>query len=219
MTNLLSYVGAAYKAVALSLMLDEAGHFSKILNLPIPQPLRVEDLSASRVSPPRFGFSGMISTTNYSFGFADNKLRFVHRRGHLPEDESELRAAQIALSKQKSFIDTNGAYQLATQWLGAVAADLASLSRLHAQTEQEFIFAEPVALKEVETTKVKKIYLPVYNVTWEQTVSVRILGTTRELWHLRFDDGSFSLRPIIVITNAAELNTRPEPARRRIQPP
>jgi hypothetical protein len=70
----------------------------------------------------------------------------------------------------------------------------------------------------------KKIPLPLFDVTWGGTadqsppVWVQILGATKELIRLRMEDTTFLKRPSIALTNALELNARPDPPKKQITP-
>ena len=212
MTNWISFVSLTYKLAAINLMVGEANFISKEIALNEPEKIRMEVLVSARVRPPRFGFGGTIETSNYVYSFPGNgKLSFIHRKG--PEAEPD-QSYKEKLAAQRSLIDTNGAYLLATQWLGAIRADLKSLARLPLTIEQEYFFKEPVPLQEIETTKQSKIYLPIFNVYWggaaEGPVNIRILGTHKQLLSIRFEDASFLLRPPLILTNAADLLTQLE---------
>jgi len=76
----------------------------------------------------KIGVSGTLETTNFFFSFGEGKLLMVER---LSEHAVEYYAHDLnKLVGQPSLIDTNGAYQLATQWLAAVDVDMTALNKL-----------------------------------------------------------------------------------------
>jgi len=65
--------------------------------------------------------------------------------------------------------------------------------------------------------------LPIFDVKWGEgdtpPVKVTVLGSTKELLELQINDVSFSKRPLLIITNAMELNSRPNPPVMHLQRP
>lgn len=100
-----------------------------------------------------------------------------------------------------SRVDTNAAYQLATQWLSAVGIDVKSLHqdcRLHVDA------AEPEGLGRRGDR-----FVPFYTVYWVQkgregrgsAASVHMFLPTKTLVQLRVDDPQYNLRTPLVVTN------------------
>jgi hypothetical protein len=96
-----------------------------------------------------------------------------------------------ALIGKPSLIDTNGAYQLATQWLAAVDVDMAAVGKLKWTVNQLHYKAKGAT---------NYVTLPLYYVDFgnehypasgnlqafdEPLVSVEVLGTTKELQDLK----------------------------------
>lgn len=210
MTNL-AFISMAYKMTALQLMIGEANFFAQHLNLSTPHPIQITNITYSYVSPPVFGFGGVIDTTNFDFSFYKegklwqiaNKIEQYGNVERYPE-----------WKKSPSLIDNKGAYQLATQWLYAVSVDVPSLEKkFKAHITQPFHYDPPHSEH--------KEYLPVYEVKWgddeHPAVNVTILGTTKELMILVFNDLTFSKRPPLVIPNAGQLASRPDPVVKKFQ--
>ena len=210
MTNLLTSISLAYKLAALQLMLSEAGYFSEKLQLATPHPLQTTDLVAAHVSPPALGFGGTIQTTNYAFSFGSSgKLCFVSQFvPGLPDTTEAIQQRRRELAKKTSLIDTNGAWLLATQWLQALDADMPALARLPHTVEQEY-FLDPLV------PAAGRQPVPIFNVIWgeefDSPVNVRLHGVTKLPLAIRFENCALLRRPPLVITNATELNARPDP--------
>lgn len=171
----------------------------------------------------KFGADGVLETTNFFFSFRHEKLGEVMRLdGH--ENERYSRRLEELIGKP-SLIDTNGAYQLATQWLAAVDIDMAALNKLKWTVNQ-------LHYKTLGATNY--VTLPLFYVDFgnkhypasgnlhafdEPLVSVEVLGTTKELQDLEIKDLSFSRRPLLLITNALDLIRTPKLLEKRLQTP
>ena len=200
----------AYEQEAFKRVLQEANQVASDLDLPEKLPIDLTNLT--QVFIPGYGFSqlkpkiiGNIHTTNYGYFVSiGHKLSYVEG-SHQDED-------CLKWMKQyrwpKSRIDTNSAYQHATQWLAAAHMDVAGLNRdckLHVELER-FVNQD---LK--NTTK----FVPIYFVYWASAqnrsdgygdvASVKLLAPTKTLMSLRVEDPKYILRPPIVFTNLAEL--------------
>lgn len=223
MTNLTFVASMAYKAALLPLLLPEASYVSEQLKLPTPHPIRIEDIQTALVGTPKFGFSGSIETTNFFFTFPKGKLYFLGNK--LKHDEQFDLYPEWA--KTPSLVDSNGAYQLATQWLAAIDVDVAALERKYPhQIEQAFYWGRALGTPENEWTQhpptTNRVMLPIFTVTWgggsDYPAQIQLLGTTKELMTLRMADASLSRRPALVITNAMELNNIPDPQIKQLTP-
>src|SRR6266446_4986336 len=119
----------AYKYVALAIMLGEINYFVSQLQLPIDRPVSERDLKAQFfVDPRRMPLSGRLDTKEYSFSIGEGRLCFVT---NLQENRGEMsmREYNEKLSKIKSLVDTNLAYQIARDWLNAVNVNVGRLER------------------------------------------------------------------------------------------
>jgi hypothetical protein len=136
------------------------------------------------------------------------------------------------LANAHSLIGTNEAYQLAKQWLTAISIDVVALEKKYKPlVEQDWYLDPPLAYQNYRDIpkdffkNAHKKFRPIFTVTWggkeddSPPVLIKILGTSKELISLRMQDTTLSKRPPIVITNAVELNNRPDPATKRLQAP
>jgi hypothetical protein len=186
-----------------------SGYGTNIFNPNIPREARLRALE--------FGTFGTIENTNFFFSFRNGKLWEVER---LSEHGVEHYANNLdKLIGKSSLIDTNGAYQLATQWLAAVDVDVAALEKTSGPLTKGGHSINQLHYQGREATNA--VALPLYYVDFglrhypaagpnlkdfdEPLVSVEILGMTKELQDLRINDLSFSHRPLLLITNALDL--------------
>jgi hypothetical protein len=180
---------------------------NKIFDSSIPREQRLRAI--------KFGVRGTIETTNFFFSFERGRLWEVER---LSEHEVKRYAHNLDdLVGKPSLIDTNGAYQLATQWLASVNVDVTALERQFPHSVNQLHYQPRGATNAV--------VLPLYYVDFglnpihrDSPVEVEILGTTKELQELIINDLSFSRRPLMPITNALELIRTPNPPKKRLQP-
>jgi hypothetical protein len=215
------YVSAAYKAVALQLLLGEANHFAETLKLPTPLPIEISHLAHAYVSPPKFGLGGSLQTTNFAFTFHEGRLHSIIRLDVLHGPEP-LRDILDRLSQQAALVDSNGAYQLATQWLAAASVDVETMVKKYPAEISQRRYAANAPREDQTLPKLgKEKLVPVYDVKWRDTsqpeyiagaIKVAVLGTSKQLLALDIGDFSFSVRPPVVVANAAELNMVDAPA-------
>ncbi len=244
----LNRVSLAYRTVAAQMLLEEANFLAEQLKLPMPRPIQPTDayiwvvppwyskadstnLSLSkpdRIRSATFYADGVVMTEKFEFSLGGpQNRRYVHRSKI--KDEDSILDLFPELARTPSLIDTNGAYQLATQWLAAVGVDLPELERKHRWSVfQHFFWGNPEDLPKDKWTynppkTTKKTMLPIFDVKWGDdstpVVQVTVLGTTKELLDLRIEGGSFLKRPPLIITNAIELNTRPDPPMKQLERP
>jgi hypothetical protein len=224
----LFHVSIAYRAVAIQHMLDEVNYWSQQLQLPTAHPIQPAEIKWSHVNPPRIGFGGVITTTNFDFSFpnrGEGKLCYITRL--IIRDGHDVLDLYPELARTSSLIDSNGAYQMATQWLTSVSVDVPALEqRYKSNVRQWFFWGKPENLPRDQwsmpaITSTNKSMLPIFDVRWGDgetpPVKVIILGSTKELLQLRMEDSSFSRRPPLVITNALELDNIPDPQVKHLQ--
>jgi hypothetical protein len=227
MTNLTYVASLAYKAVVLQLALSEANYTAQHLNLPTPHPIQMVDITKGFVASPKITkFGAAIETTNFVFTFQEAGKIFVIANKAKNIESFDL---YPIWAKTPSLINSNGAYQLATQWLAAIDVDISALEKKYGsqmKVEQAFIWNQPsLDVYHHPPGDTNKTMLPIFNVTWghgvkyEYAAQVRILGTTKELMGLTLGDSSLSRRPPLIITNAEELNSIPNPPMMRLQQP
>lgn len=76
MTNLLAilHTTAACQTAVLQLMIGEANFAARQLGLSERVPVVTNELVSFHVSPPPFGVTGTVSSTNYGFSFRHGRL-------------------------------------------------------------------------------------------------------------------------------------------------
>lgn len=232
----------AWRAAVLQRMITEANFLVKQLKLPTPYPIRLTDIPslqypyvgiaegwtaivlnpwgtniynpniprAQRLRGLELGADGKFETTNFEFGFSGGSLNHITRLDTPDDERYALRLDELV--GKPSLIDTNGAYQLATQWLAAVDIDMAAVRKLKWTVTQLHYLARGAT---------NTVTLPIYYVRFgnehipasgnlpamdNPLVSVEILGTTKELQELRINwhASYLSRRPLLIITNALD---------------
>ena len=188
------FISLAYQYVALVLMLAEANHALRQIDIIGWQHFSATNVVSCYISPPRLRGGGSLDTATHSFGFGtEGRLQFIQRLDPEPGLDLEQRHARWA--KLKSLIDTNDAYQLATNWLIKLDVDLPALEKAHPpQVTQEFYY------RGGEPSTGRVVMLPRYEVKWGTNpmlpaVWVSIFGPTKEPIYIRQNDASFSRRP------------------------
>jgi hypothetical protein len=231
MTNIIAFLHttAAYQTAALQLMVGQANFAAQQLDLKEPLPIVISaDTNKSEVMPPPMGIGGMILTSNYNFEFNKGYLVSVGKMKWL-EKVSPPITNTLELANQPSFLDTNGAYQLATQWLAKISVDVPKLERKY--PPQIFQIS---ARRRDEDGKIlpgisNNIAIPLFIIGWGDpmkqfprtnylgealsprppsamsSVRMEVLGTTKELLSLHIRDTNFFARPPLQLTDAVEL--------------
>lgn len=227
----LARTSLAYRAAAGERMLAEINHYSDRLHLPTPHPIRYSDLDGIRISPPwfnrvgdtntglssfqkmrtvKFAAGGNLETTNMCFTCRDGKLAYV------------LRVDQQGMSYRPSCYDDNPvlindaqAYQIATQSLAAIDEDLAKLEKIHPHR----VWRWRCPNNTNSTSDLAHFFFVGWGEGENPPVCVTIDGRTGKLLGIDMQDVSFSRRPLLIITNAIELNNIPDPpAKQLLQP-
>lgn len=240
MTNLLSlwHVSLAYKTLALQLMLSEANWAGHQLRLPGQWPITQTNLVASLIGPPRItgtNVGGALTASNYWFSFTnDGKLWNLIYHKYGPDTSIVVGEYAETEMRRVSVITTNDAYQMATNWLTQISVDVEGLNRKYKpRTWQQRRCDPPLTIEQLMALKrwedAPLVDTPIFHVAWgslaketpapkdykpttEYTgAEVVILGSTKELLEIRILESEFCKRPPLVITNAAELNSRPDP--------
>ena len=227
----------AYRSAELSRMLGEANYFAQQLNLPTPHPIKFSDIPDCHVTPPWYSgidraltntsihsiidrihaakitVMGTVQTTNYFFAFNKGYLWNVVRL-HDPAMNPE---NFVSLVGVPSLINDTQAYQLAVKWLASVSIDVPAMEKKHKPNTSQQSFYCPQCPKGTANT----VLLPIYYVKWgeDQTpvVKITILGTTKQLMELQIQGEEVSSRPQMLITNAFELCSIPDPPIKHLQ--
>jgi hypothetical protein len=143
---------------------------------------------------------GNITTSNYvyyvSVGDKFSYLEGVHQ-------DADRRRWFEEYSWPVSRLNTNEAYQLATQWLAAASMDVAAMNK------EYDLHIYPTALRGQGTNA---YFLPVYWVTWTKgaeghgsVASVELFTPNKTLMQLRVEDSKYILRRPLQITNLDNL--------------
>jgi hypothetical protein len=188
-------------------MFPETVYGEHIFDSSIPREERLRAL--------KIGLAGYISNINYQFGFDYGKLCHILRLS-LTEPHVEYYAHDLdKLVGKPSLIDTNDAYQLASQWLAAIDVDITAVNKLKWTVNQLHYLAKgatnAVNLPLFYVDFGSKHYPAIGNlVAYDKPLlSVEILGTTKELQEILINDESFCRRPILLVTNVYELINTP----------
>jgi hypothetical protein len=208
----------AYKFIATMLMVQEANFFCQQTGLPPGRPFAESDLrQGGHVGPynPK-DFIGSIVTDDYMFGFGWGHLAIFRKRGFMPDGPaSAIRERNLELSTFSSLIDTNGAHQLATNWLTKLGVNVPALEGKYRLNFIQWRYYP-------QGKEGRVIMLPVYTVEWlgfilktqpdreRAVVKTTVFGATKELVDLQVLDDSLFLRPPIAIPKAEKLLSMPD---------
>ena len=195
----------AFQKEALRLVVQEANVVAKELKLHDQLPITQSNIVEYFVGPFEYSYAyrriGNITTKNYMYGAeAGDKFSVI-------ADTHEKEKCWSYLDKGYvwpiSRINTNSAYQLATQWLSAVRMDVAGLNRdcrVNVSVDSAYVQA-PVGK-----------FVPIYWVSWVpkngegfSSASVRLFTPTKTLLDLIVDDQKYILRKPLVFTNLPDL--------------
>lgn len=233
MTNLFAvtvtnklFITAAYKYVALAVMLTNCNLFVQETQLPQDHPIVQTNiiLSRSNVNPPRLmGFGGSVVTEKYFFGFGHGHLANFWQWEYRPAPSSEGIAQQHEQwAQMTSQIGTNEVRQLAENWLANMGVDVVTLDRKYpSKITQKFFYQNSGSgLKPLDKDEVQ---LPIFEISWGSiplrghpqysfpAATMTVFGPTKELIEYHLLDDSLTLRPkleikgfenLLAITNA-----------------
>jgi hypothetical protein len=197
----------AYKYVATAAMIAEINYCAGKLHLPVDQSNTQREFRSEEVAPPNImAFGGRFDTDHYSFCFGETgRLRFITKLHPFGNVTIHQRNQMLLDSGLNSLISTNGAYELATNWLNAISVDVSSL---------EITNAVHIRQQMATLTDDTKVLLPLFNIAWgdvfDPQVTIEIDGRNKELLSLRLEYDSFSNRPISLIKNRDELMAIPD---------
>ncbi len=197
----------AYSREARGLLLQEATQVATELSLPEPHLPLTEDVVKFNIAP--FGMAyinksvGSVATWSYHYmahkGWKFNQL--------LIANWSTVCADYVRSYRWSSDrLDTNGAYNLATQWLAAVSMDVAGLNRdcaMHAAPTthwNRFRWNTPFT---------NATFTPIYSVYWiprqstdnQVAATVELFAPDKTLLDLRVENPRYILRKPLHFTN------------------
>lgn len=211
----------SYKFIATSLMLVQVNLFCEKANLPLEHPITPADIrSESHVGPPDTNnFSGSIVTDRYAFGFGQGHLANFVKRGFTPNSDAGVKERNRELAKLTSQIDTNGAYELVTNWLYAVGVDVVTLESKYQRSVTQWKFYPEVKTDgQLRPQERHPLLLPVFQVEWRgelvlrgkrlrerPIVSITLSGITKELLEYHNLDDSLMLNARIEIREPQRL--------------
>jgi hypothetical protein len=157
----------AYNEAALEVLLKEVNEIARELGLPEKLPIKRSDLLEKRVNTPFWadhtGQFGFVSTSNYYYyASAGDKLNCI-----IPNfgTDDVLRPAYMESLRRRyvsprTQMDTNAAYEMATQWLSKADMDIQALEH---DAEKVDISAWEIGGK----------FVPIYVVRWQQLAAHR----------------------------------------------
>lgn len=200
----------AYHNEALRLVIKEAEKAARELQLPEKFPIITNDLVEAFIPPPAYAKKGRglgtITTSNYFYSVAvGNKFSFLTKR-NLEQDYEQLKTQYFWPMSQ---MNTNVAYQLATQWLTAASMDVNALNRDCRLGITAFTPEGPSG----------EHFVPVYWVSWSRKIkpppwarssaeyewkpvaTVELFLPTKSLRQLHVNETQYILRKPIVVTN------------------
>ena len=204
----LKYTTETYQNAAFDLVLREANLVAQQLHLPEKLPITRTDVVDSYISP--LGTAqhtkriGKIATRRYAYYVSnDNKFCYLDSTSQ----EEDYRRWQAQYSWPLAKLDTNGAYQMATQWLASAAMDVEALNH----DCQKHIQAGVLKQRSKDSR-----FLPIYWVYWTKggegqgcVASVKLFMPTKALVQLRVEQSKYILRQPLQVTNsAANLSSR-----------
>jgi len=222
MTNVIAYLHTtfAYQSAVMQLIVGQANFDAQVLHLRETLPIVVPaNTNAWKVAMPPDGLVARLVTSNYVYQFDAGRLISIQMKGQ-PRGPAD---------SQPSLIDTNGAYQLARQWLAALSVDVSALDKYPYTVQSP---NTPAALMNRRSNRtdhqgatnnmvqhpVARVRPPLFRVTWSlgrnsqaiagrvfPQVNVEILGSTKECMGLRIFNPELLTGPLLRVTNAAAL--------------
>jgi len=197
----LVFTTPAYRNEALRLVIQEANNVAEELSLPEQLPIVKTNLIAAYIPSPRMaqrlgGALGNITTSNYTYYVSvGNKFSFLEQN-NLEQGYDKLRSQYLW---PVSRMNTNEAYQLATQWLAAASMDVKAITR---DCDAHIDAFTPEG-------KNGKHFVPVYWVYWTSreaqargtVAEVEFVEPNKTIRKLRVNRPEYILRPSLQITN------------------
>jgi hypothetical protein len=202
----LSFTTPAYNQEAFRLLLLEANDMAQRLKLPERLPITEKEIVERFIVP--YGITrhrpmiGTVRTKDYAYYVSVGyKLSYVEGT-HQDEDSRKW----LELYKwPRSRIDTNAAYQLATQWLAAASMDVAALNR------DCTVRIELNEFWNNANSRKKTTFIPMYVVSWlspenvregvGHAASVQLFAPTKTLISLKVEESQYILRKPLVFRN------------------
>jgi len=206
----------AYQEAAFRLVVQEANQVALDMGLKENRPIAENNIVHAFIAPFGYAFTetaiGNIKTTNYWYFIKrGNKFSDVSVANY---DEYYVKYRDKKFSVPFRAMNTNAAYQLASQWLAAAKMDVAGLNRdceLHINLSTEMLPDDEKSAKRKKPSRIT----PVYFVSWLPKLKtedypgsvayVELYLPTKQLLQLSVNDPKYILRPPLVFTNLAAL--------------
>ena len=186
-------------------MLSEISQICRDLHLQEDLPIKSSSLTEVMIEPPFFatheGRFATVCTKNTVFGAnADSKLSYINKNFRDQDESKYLAAIKKKYLRPDSQIDTNAAYQLATQWLAAAAIDVKALEH------DCNVEINPWDLNDGN-------FVPLYEIQWSRSnetvvAFVKVLEPDHALETLWVTRPEYILRKSLEITNLDYLLSR-----------
>lgn len=206
------FTTSQYSEAAERLVLREANRVALELHLPEDLPITELKLLEANITP--FGFNyinkmiGTVNTRKYCYFVSrGNKFNAVCRVDY---DKTCLNYQSVLLPIKE--IDTNAAYQLATQWLNAVSMDVSGLNKECKSHVALSPFWNGITKL---GGKPDKQFTPIYFVWWTSPQNdadgngsvayVELFAPTKTLLQLTVSDPKYILRQPLIFTNLNSL--------------
>ena len=202
----ITFTTPAYNKEAFRRVLQEANKIAQELRLPEKLPITENDVVERFIAP--YGITrirpyiGKIHTRDWGYYVSvGQKMSYVEGT----HQEQDCLKWMENYRWPRARIDTNAAYQLATQWLAAASMDVAGLNRdclVRVAPEQYWNEANP---------KKRTTFVPIYDVVWRSpeqlrenfgmVAAVRLFAPTKALLSLSVEESTYILRKPLVFTN------------------
>jgi hypothetical protein len=195
----LTFTTKAYRNQVSKLMLIEANKVATELALNEQIPMTSSNVIDQHITPPRMAKIGVgsITTSNYVYYFSvGDKFSSVVRTDSNQSKKDGIKAKYLWPIDR---MDTNAAYQMATQWLEAVSIDVKALNR----------DCDAIVRAWTPEGANGKVFVPQYNVYWVakgmnkagSVAGVELLMPTKSLQQLYVKKSQYILRAPLQVTN------------------
>ncbi len=214
-TNIVEFLHttAAYQAAVVQLMIGEANFAATQLEFKDFTPITVIQTNEWTVQSPAVGVGGTIVTSNYLFEFQKGQLRSIEKIDWFQRISPPV-TNMVELAYRPFLLDTNSAYQFATQCLQRLSIDVTQLERRAPPNVWQSPVRKPALDGKPLSGTNDLIPTPIFKISWgdknppmdfSNPLHLKILGTTKELLSLSIRDISVFQKSALVVTNAKQL--------------
>jgi hypothetical protein len=186
----------AYRDEALQMLLKEANDVAKTLNLSEQLPITTTNLIGVFIGPPALVALGSIATSNYVYCASIGRTFSGFDQKNRAETFDR---AKTEYNWPIDRMNTNRAFQIATQIMGTAGIDVASLNR---DCSLEITVSRPERAQGTH-------FVPNYWVTWRKpgkvAANMEFIEPTRTIRQLHVWDNKYILRQPLSFTNLASL--------------